>query len=116
MKTPKFLFSTTVEEAVKKQKANTSVIFVPPAFAADAILEAANAGIKVIICITEEIPAADMLKAYNSIKNKDVILIVQTARVLSPPEKQKLVSCPALFISWQSWSWYRAAHINLRSG
>ena len=42
----------TVEDAVKAQKANTSVIFVPPAFAGDAILEAANAGIKVIICIT----------------------------------------------------------------
>jgi succinyl-CoA synthetase alpha subunit len=51
----------TVAEAVKEQKANTSVIFVPPAFAADAILEAANAGIKVIICITEGIPAKDMI-------------------------------------------------------
>ncbi len=62
----------TVEDAVKEQKANTSIIFVPPAFAADAILEAANSGIKVIICITEGIPAADMVKVYNSIKEKDV--------------------------------------------
>ena len=58
----------TVAEAVKIQKANTSVIFVPPAFAADAILEAAGAGIKYIICITEGIPTNDMLKVYNSIK------------------------------------------------
>ena len=65
----------TVAEAVKIQKANTSVIFVPPAFAADAILEAAGAGIKYIICITEGIPTNDMLKVYNSIKNKDVVLV-----------------------------------------
>lgn len=77
----------TVEEAVKKQKANTSVIFVPPAFAADAILEAANAGIKVIICITEGIPTNDMLKVYNAIKSKDVILIGPNCPgVISPGE------------------------------
>lgn len=65
----------TVEEAVKVQKANTSVIFVPPAFAADAILEAANAGIKYIICITEGIPTNDMLKVYHSIKGKGIVLV-----------------------------------------
>lgn len=65
----------TVEEAVKIKKANTSVIFVPPAFAADAILEAANAGIKYIICITEGIPTNDMLKVYNAIKGKDIVLV-----------------------------------------
>ena len=65
----------TVEEAVKIQKANTSVIFVPPAFAADAILEAANARIKYIICITEGIPTNDMIKVYDSIKDKDVVLV-----------------------------------------
>ncbi len=65
----------TVEEAVKIKKANTSVIFVPPAFAADAILEAANSGIKYIICITEGIPTNDMLKVYNSIKGKDIVLV-----------------------------------------
>lgn len=65
----------TVEEAVKVQKANSSVIFVPPAFAADAILEAANAGIKNIICITEGIPTNDMLKVYNNIKGKGVVLV-----------------------------------------
>ncbi len=65
----------TVDEAVKQTKANTSVIFVPPSFAADAILESANSGINVVICITEGIPAADMLKVYNSIKDKGVVLI-----------------------------------------
>src|SRR5690606_9088485 len=49
----------TVEEAVAKTGANVSIIFVPPAFAADAIMEAADAGIKVIICITEGIPTKD---------------------------------------------------------
>lgn len=65
----------TVEEAVKLQKANTSVIFVPPAFAADAILEAANAGVRLIICITEGIPAKDMVDVFNSIKNKNTRLV-----------------------------------------
>ncbi len=65
----------TVAEAVKAQKANTSVIFVPPAFAADAILEAAGAGIKVIICITEGIPTNDMLKVYSAIKEKNIVLV-----------------------------------------
>jgi len=52
----------TVDEAVTKAGADTSIIFVPPAFAADAIFESAEAGIKVIICITEGIPTADMVK------------------------------------------------------
>ena len=53
----------TVHEAVEKEKANVSIIFVPPAFAADAIMEAVSAGIEVIICITEGIPVQDMVKA-----------------------------------------------------
>ena len=55
----------TVKEAVKSTKANVSIIFVPPAFAADAIMEAADAGIKVIVCITEGIPVQDMVKVRN---------------------------------------------------
>ncbi|GIK60557.1 MAG: succinate--CoA ligase subunit alpha [Ignavibacteriota bacterium] len=77
----------TVADAVKNTNANTSVIFVPPAFAADAILEAANSGIKIIICITEGIPAADMIKVYNSIKEKGVVLVGPNCPgVISPGE------------------------------
>ncbi|MDG2164573.1 MAG: succinate--CoA ligase subunit alpha [Flavobacteriales bacterium] len=65
----------TVDEAVKEAKADTSIIFVPPAFAADAIMEAAEAGIKVIICITEGVPTKDMVKVKNYISNLDCRLI-----------------------------------------
>ena len=65
----------TVAEAVAKTGADTSIIFVPPAFAADAIMEAADAGIKVIICITEGIPTKDMIVAKEYIQNYDCRLI-----------------------------------------
>ncbi len=84
----------TVEEAVKVKNANTSVIFVPPAFASDAILEAAEAGIKVIICITEGIPVNDMIKAYNGIKNKDVVLIGPNCPGVISPGKAKIGIMP----------------------
>ena len=65
----------TVLEAVEKSGANTSVIFVPPAFAADAIMEAANAGIKLVVCITEGIPTSDMIKVKSYLENRDTRLI-----------------------------------------
>jgi succinyl-CoA synthetase alpha subunit len=65
----------TVVDAVNATKADVSIIFVPPAFAADAIMEAANAGIKVIVCITEGIPVNDMVKAKEYIKGYDTRLI-----------------------------------------
>jgi len=65
----------TVVDAVAKTGADVSIIFVPPAFAADAIMEAANAGIKVIVCITEGIPVNDMVKAKEYIKGFDCRLI-----------------------------------------
>jgi succinyl-CoA synthetase alpha subunit len=65
----------TVKDAVDKAEADTSIIFVPPAFAADAIMEASDAGIKVIICITEGIPVQDMVKAREYIKGHDCRLI-----------------------------------------
>ncbi len=65
----------TVQDAVDKVGADTSIIFVPPAFAADAIMEAAAAGIKVIICITEGIPVADMVKVKAYIATKDCRLV-----------------------------------------
>ncbi len=65
----------TVQDAVTKAGANVSIIFVPPAFAADAIMEAADAGIEVIVCITEGIPTKDMVMAKNYLKDKSCTLI-----------------------------------------
>ena len=65
----------TVKDAVVATGADVSIIFVPPAFASDAIMEAADAGIKVIICITEGIPVQDMIIAKNYIQNRDCRLI-----------------------------------------
>ena len=65
----------TVSEAVSAVNANTSLIFVPPPFAADAIMEAADAGISVIICITEGIPTKDMITVKNYIENKKCTLV-----------------------------------------
>ncbi len=65
----------TVEEAVKKAGANVSIIFVPPAFAADAIMEAASAGIELVVCITEGIPVQDMVKAKNYLAGTTTRLI-----------------------------------------
>jgi succinyl-CoA synthetase alpha subunit len=65
----------TVREAVDKTNCDTSLIFVPPAFAADAILEAADAGITLIICITEGIPVNDMVKVKRALRGRDVRLI-----------------------------------------
>lgn len=65
----------TVKDAVDQAGADTSIIFVPPAFAADAIMEAADAGIKVIIAITEGIPVADMIKANSYVKERNARLI-----------------------------------------
>ncbi len=65
----------TVAEAVERTGADCSVIFVPAAFAADAIMEAAAAGLKVVVCITEGIPAKDMVKAYEYVKKNGTVLI-----------------------------------------
>ena len=67
----------TVADAVAKAGANVSIIFVPPAFAADAVMEAAEAGIKVIVCITEGIPVADMVKVKEYIKELLAIRLQQ---------------------------------------
>ncbi len=61
----------TVQDAVEKTNANVSIIFVPPAFAADAVMEAAEAGIKVVICITEGIPVSDMIKVKEYLKERE---------------------------------------------
>ncbi|MDG2491440.1 MAG: succinate--CoA ligase subunit alpha [Flavobacteriaceae bacterium] len=84
----------TVAEAVEKAQANTTIIFVPPAFAADAIMEAADAGIKVIITITEGIPVADMVKASNYIADKDCKLIGPNCPGVITPGEAKVGIMP----------------------
>ncbi len=84
----------TVAEAVEKAGADTTIIFVPPAFAADAIMEAADAGIKVIIAITEGIPVADMIKAADYIKGKDCRLIGPNCPGIITPGEAKVGIMP----------------------
>ncbi len=84
----------TVSEAVEKVGADTSIIFVPPAFAADAIMESADAGIKVIICITEGIPVADMIKAADYIKGKDCRLVGPNCPGVITPGEAKVGIMP----------------------
>jgi len=78
----------TVHEAVRETGANTSVIYVPPMFAADAMMEAADAGIKFIVCITEGVPVLDMTRVYPFVKEKG-------ARLLGP-------NCPGLITPGES--------------
>lgn len=79
----------TVRDAVVQAGANTSVIFVPPAFAADAIMEAADAGIKVIICITEGIPVQDMVKVKAYLRDKDCRLVGPNCPGVITPDEAK---------------------------
>ena len=84
----------TVEDAVKETGADVSIIFVPPAFAADAIMEAADAGIKVIITITEGIPVADMIKAADYIKDKNCRLVGPNCPGVITPGEAKVGIMP----------------------
>ncbi|TDQ15135.1 succinyl-CoA synthetase alpha subunit [Algoriphagus boseongensis] len=84
----------SVEEAVQNTGADTSIIFVPPAFAADAIMEAADAGIKVIIAITEGIPVADMMKAKPYIKERGCVLIGPNCPGVITPGEAKVGIMP----------------------
>ena len=84
----------TVGDAVKQEGANTTIIFVPPAFAADAIMEAADAGIKVIVAITEGIPVQDMIKVKAYISNKDCRLIGPNCPGIITPEEAKVGIMP----------------------
>ena len=84
----------TVQEAVANEGANTSIIFVPPAFAADAILEAAEAGIQVIVAITEGIPVQDMVKVKNFLKGTDCRLIGPNCPGIITPGEAKVGIMP----------------------
>lgn len=84
----------TVHEAVEKTGADVSVIFVPPAFAADAIMEASDAGINVIVTITEGIPASDMIKVKEYLKDKKARLIGPNCPGVITPEETKVGIMP----------------------
>lgn len=84
----------TVEEAVKATGANASVIYVPPAFAADAIIEAAEAGLDVVITITEGIPVLDMVKVKRYLEDKETILIGPNCPGVISPEECKIGIMP----------------------
>ena len=84
----------TVAEAVKEVKADTSIIFVPPAFAADAIMEAAEAGIKVIITITEGIPVNDMAKAMEYVRGKECRVAGPNCPGVISPDEAKVGIMP----------------------
>jgi succinyl-CoA synthetase alpha subunit len=84
----------SVQEAVEKTGANVSIIFVPPAFAADAIMESADAGIGVIVCITEGIPVKDMVAVKNYVNQRDVRLIGPNCPGIITPGEAKIGIMP----------------------
>ena len=84
----------TVAEAVEKTGANTSLIFVPPAFAADAIMEAASAGIELVVCITEGLPTRDMLTVKHYLTNRKTRLVGPNCPGVISPGKAKVGIMP----------------------
>jgi len=89
----------TVSDAVEQEGANASVIFVPPPFAADAILEAADAGIKTIVCITEGIPVRDMVPVYRYVQEKGAALVGPNCPGVLTPGQAKVGIMPAMIFS-----------------
>jgi succinyl-CoA synthetase alpha subunit len=85
----------SMQDAVKATKANTSIIYVPPAFAIDAIYEAVDAGIKLIVCITEGVPANEMMKVYHALKHRGIRLIGPNCPGIISPGLTKVGIMPA---------------------
>ncbi|MGH9935866.1 MAG: succinate--CoA ligase subunit alpha [Blastocatellia bacterium] len=90
-----FAVFNTVTDAVRDTGANASVIYVPPPFAADAIMEAADAGVALIVCITEGIPALDMVKAFHYVQSRGARLIGPNCPGVISPGKCKIGIMPA---------------------
>lgn len=84
----------TVAEAVAKEGANTAVIFVPPAFAADAVIESASAGIGVVVCIAEGLPTLEMVKVFEFLKNRPTRLVGPNCPGVISPGKAKVGIMP----------------------
>jgi succinyl-CoA synthetase alpha subunit len=84
----------TVQEAVEKTRANASVIYVPPPFAADAMMEAADAGIPFVVCITEGVPVLDMMRVYPYVKERNARLLGPNCPGLISPGKSKVGIIP----------------------
>ena len=84
----------TVKEAINKTSANATIIYVPPKFAADSIIEASNAGIEIIVCITEGIPVIDMLKVKQIIESNKTILIGPNCPGIITPDECKIGIMP----------------------
>jgi len=84
----------TVREAVEQKQANVSCIFVPPPFAADAVIEAAAAGVRVIVCITEGIPTLDMIRVAAFLRDREVTLIGPNCPGIISPGKTKVGIMP----------------------
>ena len=102
----------TVTQAVLKTKANTSIIFVPALFAADAIFEAADAGIKVIVAITEGIPVSDMTRVYNYLE-KDCKLIGPNCPGIITPGEAKVGIMPGFVFKRKSRSSFEIWYLDL---
>jgi len=84
----------TIADAVKNEGANTSVIFVPPAFAADAVMESADAGLRLVVCVTEGIPALDMVKVRNYLRSRITRLVGPNCPGVISPGKCKVGIMP----------------------
>jgi len=104
----------TVAEAVRQTGANASVIYVPPPFAADAIMEATDAGLPLVVCITEGIPVMDMVRVKRFLEGRSTRLIDRTARGSSHPGSARSASCRATFTKRGMWGWCPERDLDLR--